>query len=106
VGSLGALSAACSARTVPEHAPPASAASTEAPEGFVPTLTSALRSDPPLPGEPLENWSGLQASTAVRPRVGGAGVAALVYSCPMHPDVTSDKPGKCPRCGMVLVTPR
>lgn len=25
-----------------------------------------------------------------------------VYKCPMHPDVTSDKPGKCPKCGMFL----
>ena len=25
-----------------------------------------------------------------------------VYTCPMHPDVTSDKPGKCPICSMVL----
>jgi FtsP/CotA-like multicopper oxidase with cupredoxin domain len=25
------------------------------------------------------------------------------YTCPMHPDVKSDKPGKCPRCGMDLV---
>jgi hypothetical protein len=25
------------------------------------------------------------------------------YSCPMHPDVTSDKPGKCSKCGMELV---
>jgi hypothetical protein len=27
---------------------------------------------------------------------------AAVYTCPMHPDVTSDKPGKCPKCGMAL----
>ncbi|TWI82626.1 Cu(I)/Ag(I) efflux system membrane fusion protein/Cu+-exporting ATPase [Chitinophaga japonensis] len=25
-----------------------------------------------------------------------------VYSCPMHPDVTSNKPGKCPKCGVDL----
>src|SRR2546425_8227660 len=25
------------------------------------------------------------------------------YMCPMHPDYTSDKDGKCPRCGMNLV---
>lgn len=26
-----------------------------------------------------------------------------VYTCPMHPDVRSDRPGKCPICGMDLV---
>lgn len=26
----------------------------------------------------------------------------VLYTCPMHPDVTSDKPGKCPKCGMDL----
>jgi membrane fusion protein, copper/silver efflux system len=29
--------------------------------------------------------------------------AADVYYCPMHPTVTSDKPGACPICGMALV---
>ncbi len=24
----------------------------------------------------------------------------MKYSCPMHPDVTSNKPGKCSKCGM------
>ena len=24
------------------------------------------------------------------------------YTCPMHPEVVSDKPGKCPKCGMDL----
>ncbi|QEC71347.1 hypothetical protein FSB73_06345 [Arachidicoccus ginsenosidivorans] len=28
------------------------------------------------------------------------------YVCPMHPEVTSDKPGKCPKCGMALVKRR
>ncbi len=26
-----------------------------------------------------------------------------VYTCGMHPEVTSDKPGRCPKCGMGLV---
>jgi hypothetical protein len=25
------------------------------------------------------------------------------YTCPMHPEVDSDKPGRCPHCGMKLV---
>ncbi len=29
--------------------------------------------------------------------------ASEVYTCPMHPEVISDKPGSCPKCGMDLV---
>ena len=25
------------------------------------------------------------------------------YTCPMHPDVITDHPGNCPKCGMKLV---
>ncbi|WP_312334831.1 efflux RND transporter periplasmic adaptor subunit [Sphingobacterium sp.] len=28
--------------------------------------------------------------------------SSLTYTCPMHPEVISDKPGKCPKCGMEL----
>jgi hypothetical protein len=27
----------------------------------------------------------------------------VIYTCPTHADVVSDKPGKCPKCGMDLV---
>jgi len=32
-----------------------------------------------------------------------APVVATVYACPMHPEVRSGKPAKCPKCGMALV---
>lgn len=27
---------------------------------------------------------------------------AITYICPMHPEVSSEEPGKCPKCGMFL----
>ena len=31
-----------------------------------------------------------------------AGPADAIYTCPMHPEVISDHPGNCPKCGMAL----
>ena len=32
-----------------------------------------------------------------------ASTDSIIYTCPMHPEVISGKPGKCPKCGMDLV---
>jgi NADH-quinone oxidoreductase subunit J len=40
------------------------------------------------------------------PEVMGAGAAkssAQIYTCPMHPEIRQQEPGKCPICGMSLV---
>jgi FtsP/CotA-like multicopper oxidase with cupredoxin domain len=31
------------------------------------------------------------------------GAGPVTYVCPMHPEVTSDRPGRCPKCGMKLL---
>ncbi len=34
---------------------------------------------------------------------GSADATGTVYTCPMHPEVISHEPGRCPKCGMKLV---
>lgn len=46
----------------------------------------------PMPGVPLTQAQSRQKVARKN----------LRYSCPMHPDVMSSRPGKCPRCGMAL----
>ena len=33
----------------------------------------------------------------------GPGIATETYTCTMHPEVITNEPGKCPKCGMDLV---
>jgi hypothetical protein len=61
-----------------------------------PTSAPAVR-DAPLPATGHEHHPPAAARPAASP------ADAVVYVCPMHPEVTSDRPGSCPKCGMALV---
>ena len=43
------------------------------------------------------------AGAQEKPALATTAKAAVQYTCPMHPDVKSDSPGTCPKCGMKLV---
>lgn len=88
----------CASRTVPDTFPRASPASTQAPELPPARVDRALSGDPPLPGQSTEGWPGLHAPDDPT----DDGPHANAYACPMHPDVTSNRPGECPKCGMSL----
>jgi len=47
--------------------------------------------------------TGCSKSAAPSPSVNAANTSGVVYTCPMHPEVTSSKPGECPKCHMALV---
>jgi hypothetical protein len=49
----------------------------------------------------LTSCSGPSGQTNPTKQTASAGKE--LYVCPMHPEETSDKPGKCPKCGMDLV---
>jgi uncharacterized protein involved in copper resistance len=66
-----------------------------------------------VPGQDVENpptpqsavWNSTPQASA--PAHGAHSLAqpsaATIYTCSMHPEVTSTKPGTCPKCGMTLV---
>jgi hypothetical protein len=59
------------------------------------------------PSSPAAPESPPLVLAALSPSAGKGGVGgtqpAIIYTCPMHPEITSNKPGNCPICGMKLV---
>lgn len=106
--TVAVVLAGCAARRLPllTSSHPASPAAAEAP---APSPSTTLT---PIGGLSAEETGGRPASMATghdaqgmihgMPAVAGPGVAGS-FTCPMHPEVRAAKPGRCPKCGMMLV---
>jgi membrane fusion protein, copper/silver efflux system len=70
------------------------------------TAAPAMPSSAPSPAPaPMPMPPPMKRSPAAAPRgmAAPSAPATTVYTCPMHPEVRSNAPGKCPKCGMDLV---
>jgi len=80
-------------------APAEPAPSGSAPQGVATTADPHAGHD--MPASPSSTAP--HAAHNKKPAGKSPAPAATSYSCMHHPDVVSDKPGKCPKCSMDLV---
>jgi hypothetical protein len=89
-------------RESPASPQPAARDGRTAPAGHGDHGKTASPAPPPKPARAGQGRATARPQPAATPRPKAAPRSA-VYACPMHPEVTSDKPGTCPKCGMALV---
>ncbi len=74
---------------------------------FAATLSACASgaAPPPSPNHPASASAPEGTAYVPQPPAPEEGTPAeeATYVCPMHPEVTSDAPGTCPKCGMKLV---
>lgn len=75
----------------PALAPPAPVQGSAAPTSTSAPVVSATTNASTEPHDHAHGTASPQPATQ-----------AVVYTCPMHAEVQSDKPGSCPKCGMTL----
>jgi len=103
---LALVAVACASVPPPATRSAQNPAHPEASEAATPPLSPTLMSEPE-PAAPSQAASpdphpGHEGHSQAEHATESAGSAQGPYVCPMHPDVTSNKPGTCPVCGMTL----
>ena len=63
----------------------------------------AARAAPAAQAAPAAPAPAASPAAPAAPAASAAPAVATVYTCPMHPEILSDAPGRCPKCGMNLV---
>jgi hypothetical protein len=79
----------------PAAEPPVAPATTEHQHG------DSHEANPPVPKAKGDTAATAKKKAPAKDK--GAGKPTTIYTCPMHPEVRSSKPGRCPKCGMKLV---
>ncbi len=95
-GALALGLSACAlgaAERVPSLLDPSNPAASESPMRAMLALHGSPAAPPPTSPATLSQAETPDAGTP----------AQALYVCPMHRDVTSHEPGRCPKCGMKLV---
>lgn len=84
--------------------PYAHPAQPDAPAGTVPEVGSALHQTHPIAASEAATSTGMShGNMNHQPANTNPAQADGRFQCPMHAEVRSDKPGRCPVCGMNLV---
>ena len=90
--TIALLSVGCASTIRLAPVAPGTAADPASSEPPPPPVSQTLHSEVPPQNTPTP--------TATEDKSMGS---PIVYTCPMHPEVRSDAPGTCPKCGMKLV---